>query len=354
MTPVLDAATLEDRSRVAVRVGSLSWRVERRVVAATLALVAALVGLFTLSMVLGDYPVPPSAIPAAVLGRGPEELQFVVHTLRLPRALVGIMVGAAFGLSGAVLQRVTGNVLASPDIIGITAGASAAAVALIVLGTASVLLVTLGALIGGISMAVLVYVLSWRDGLSGYRMVLIGIGLSSAATAVVQYLLTRADLSDASQAMVWLTGSLNGRSWAHVGPVAVALAVVVPPTLLGARALRALQLGDDAARQLGTRVEWSRALLVLASVLLAAVAVAAAGPVAFVALAAPPIAARLSRTGGVALVPAMAAGACMLLSADLVAQHLMGGLPVGVATALVGAPYLLYLLGRSHRIGASR
>lgn len=357
MTDLLDraeATSVRAPSRAVIRIGPLSWRVERRLAWTSLALLGVLLGIFALSMVLGDYPVPLADIPAAVLGQGPDDIRFVVTTLRLPRALTGVLVGAAFGLSGALLQRVTGNVLASPDIVGITAGASAAAVALIVIGATSVATVTLGALAGGIVVAVLVYALAWRQGVDGYRLVLVGIGLSSASMAVVQYLLTRADLTDASQAMVWLTGSLNGRSWDHVVPITLVLAVLVPPTLLGGRSLRALQLGDDAARQLGLRVETARGLLVLASVLLAAVAVAAAGPVAFVALAAPAIASRVTGSGGVALVPGMVVGACMLLGADLVAQHLLGGLPVGVATAMVGAPYLLYLLSAATRIGVTR
>lgn len=169
---------------------------------------------------------------------------------------------------------------------------------------------------------------------------------------MAQYLVTRARITDADRATVWLTGSLNGRGWEHVAPVGSALLVLVPIALALGRELRVLQLGDDAARGLGVRVDATRGALVLAGVGLAAVATASAGPIAFVALAAPPIAKRLTATGGLALVPAALTGACIVLAADLVAQHLMGGVPVGVATALVGAPYLLWLLSRANRLGA--
>jgi iron complex transport system permease protein len=173
--------------------------------------------------------------------------------------------------------------------------------------------VTGGALAGGLVTAVAIYALAWRRGVTGYRLVLVGIGLTAALHSVTSYLLIRAQIDDAARATVWLTGSLNGRGWDHVVPVALALAVLVPLCLSQGRGLRALQLGDDAAQALGVPANTTRAVLILAAVLLAAVATA---------------------------------------SADLVAQHLMGGLPVGVATALVGAPYLLFLLSRANRIGA--
>lgn len=309
-------------------------------------------GLTALSLSIGDFSIRLTEIVPAVLGYGTADADFIVRTLRLPRTLTGIFVGFAFGLSGAIFQRITSNVLASPDIIGITAGASAGAVFLIVVVGAGTVAVTGGALAGGMLTAAVIYLLAWRDGVTGYRLVLIGIGVTAALISVVQYLLTRAQIDDAARATVWLTGSLNGRGWDHVIPVAVALAVLVPLALSQGRGLRALQLGDDAARGLGVRADLTRGLLLLCGVLLAAVATASAGPIAFVALAAPPIARRLCVTGGVALVPAMLVGACMVLAADLLAQHVLGGLPVGVATALVGAPYLLVLLSRVNRIGA--
>ena len=335
-----------------VRLGPLHTVVETRVVAVTTGLSLAVLLLGAVSLSLGDFPIPLADVLPAVLGVGDQQADFIVRTLRLPRALTGALVGAAFGLSGAVFQRLTRNPLASPDIIGITAGASAGAVFLIVLTSAGSAAVTAGALGGGLLSALAIYLLAWNKGVTGYRLVLVGIGMTAALTSVIQFLLTRAEITEASQATVWLTGSLNGRGWDHVVPVGLALLLLVPVTLALGRSLRILQLGDDAARGLGVRVDRSRAALIVVAVGLAAVATASAGPIAFVALAAPPIAKRLCNTGGLALAPAALMGSAVVLAADLLAQHVMGGLPVGIATALIGAPYLLWLLSRANRIGS--
>jgi iron complex transport system permease protein len=340
------------RGRRALTIGRVSTIVEPRLLSVVFVLLVGVLGLLVLSLSVGDFPIALAEVVPAVFGYGTADADFIVRTLRLPRALTGALVGMAFGLSGAVFQRITRNVLASPDIIGITAGASAGAVFLIIVVGASSVAVTAGALAGGLVTATTIYLLAWRNGISGFRLVLIGIGFTAALTSVIQYLLTRAEIDDATRATVWLTGSLNGRGWDHVVPVALALAVLVPLTLSQGRGLRALQLGDDAARGLGVRADLTRSVLIVGAVLLAAVATASAGPIAFVALAAPPVAKQLCQTGGIALVPAMLVGACIVLAADLVAQHVLGGLPVGVATALVGAPYLLFLLSRANRIGS--
>ncbi len=337
--------------RRALSTGPFSTIVEPRLLVVVFSLVGAAAALLVASVSIGDFPIPLAEVLPAIFGRGSADAEFIVQTLRLPRALTGVLVGAAFGLSGAIFQRITSNVLASPDIIGITAGASAGAVFLIVVAGASTVAVTGGAMFGGLSTATLIYLLAWRKGITGYRLVLVGIGFTAILGSVISYLLTRANIDDAVRATVWLTGSLNGRGWDHVVPVSIALAVLVPLALSQGRGLRALQLGDDAAKALGVRANLTRSLLILAGVLLAAVATASAGPIAFVALAAPPIAKRLCATGGVALVPAMGTGACLVLAADLIAQHVLGGLPVGVATALLGAPYLLFLLSRTQRLG---
>jgi iron complex transport system permease protein len=191
-----------------------------------------------------------------------------------------------------------------------------------------------------------------RGGVSTHRLVLVGVGVGAACSAVTSYLLTRAEVFDAQRAMVWLTGSLNGRSWDHVRPMGVALLVLAPAALVLGRSLRVLQLGDDTATSLGVPVARARAGLVLVAVALAAVATAAAGPVAFVAFVAAPIARRLARSP-LALLPAALVGALLLLSSDLAARQLFTPteLPVGVVTGVVGAPYLLWLVARAGRIG---
>ena len=333
----------------------VSTRLDGRSVIVTLAVLALALAVFAWSLTVGDYPVPLVDVVRTLIGQGSSEYEFIVRTLRLPRGLVALMVGAAFGLSGAIFQRIARNPLASPDIIGINAGAAACAVLIIVLlhGTSDE--VTLGALGGATVTALAVYLLAYKRGVTGYRLVLVGIGATAMLTSVTSYLMTRAQIYDAQRAMVWLTGSLNGRSWDHVRPLVIALVVLVPVTLALARHLRILDLGDDAARGLGTRVEMVRSGMLLAGVALAAIAVASAGPIGFVALVAPQIARRLVGGSGAALLPSAAVGALLLVASDLAARRVLAPteLPVGIVTAVLGAPYLLLLLARANRIGSA-
>ncbi len=329
----------------------VTTRVHVRAVVVTVVLAAAAVAVAAWSLTVGDFPIALSDVAATLRGDGSSENEFIVRTLRLPRALTGLAVGAAFGLSGAIFQRLANNQLASPDIIGVNAGAAVAAVFAIVVVHASGTAVTAAALVGATATAIATYLLAYRRGVSGYRLILVGIGVAAILNAVVQYLLTRAEIYDAQQAVVWLTGSLNGRSWDDLRPIAITLAVVAPIVAVVARQLRALELGDDAARGLGVRVERSRATLLLAGVALAAVATAAAGPIGFVALIAPQITRQLVGGRSLGLLPAAAGGALLVVAADLVARRLFAPteLPVGVITAVIGAPYLLYLIARSGR-----
>jgi iron complex transport system permease protein len=263
-------------------------------------------------------------------------------------------VGAGFGLSGAIFQRLTRNPLASPDIIGVNAGAAAAGVLAIVVWHAQPAQVALTALAGGLVSALAIYGLAYRRGVTGYRLVLVGIGITAMLGSVTSYLLTRAEIFDAQRATVWLTGSLNGRSWDHVRPMAWALAVLLPLAVGLARQLRLLELGDDAARGLGTRVEGARGALLLTGVGLAAIATASAGPIGFVALVSPQIARRLVGPQSVGLLPAAACGALLLVASDLVGRRIFAPteLPVGIITAVLGAPYLLLLLAQANKIGS--
>ncbi|MGH9247788.1 MAG: FecCD family ABC transporter permease [Acidimicrobiales bacterium] len=332
----------------------VSTRVHGRSIWATGSVLAAAFGVFAWSLSVGDFPIPIGDVMASLVAAGSADGDFIVRTLRLPRGLTGLLVGAAFGLSGAIFQRIARNPLASPDIIGINAGAAAAAVfTIVVLGGTSTQ-VTFGALVGSTLTAVAIYALAYKRGVTGYRLVLVGIGITAMLGSITSYLLTRAEIFDTQRATVWLTGSLNGRGWEHVRPVTLALVILVPAAIALARHLRMLELGDDAARGLGTRVETSRGALLLVGVALAALATASAGPVAFVALAAPQIARRLTGGRTLALLPAAACGALLLIGADLVARRLFAPteLPVGIFTAVLGAPYLLYLLARANKIGS--
>ncbi len=319
-------------------------------IVAAVALVAAVV----LSLSLGDFPLSVTDVVSAVFGHGNPDSRSIVWGIRLPRCAAAVLVGAAFGLSGAILQRLAGNPLASPDIIGINAGASLGAVFLTVVVHASSTGVAVGAVVGALAAAATVYLLAYRQGVTGYRLILVGIGVTAILQALLGYLMTRSELTDASRALLWLTGSLNGRSWEHVEVMGAVLAVVGPAAIVLARPLRAMEVGDDAALGLGVRVARARGALVLVAVLLAAVATGVAGPVAFVALGAPQIARRLVHARTTALIPAALVGAVLLVVSDVAGQHVAASeLPVGVVTGLVGAPYLLVLLVRANRIGTS-
>ncbi len=309
---------------------------------------------FCVSLSLGDFKIPVIDVVKTLFGGGDRATEFIVNRLRLPRALTGLMVGAALGMSGAIFQSIARNPLASPDIIGVTYGASAFAVfAIITLGLTGVA-VSMLAIAGAVLTAFIMYVLAWRQGVSSYRLILIGIGIGAIATSITSYLLTRARVEIAQQALIWLTGSLNGRDWSNVRSMGITLAVLTPLTVFLVHRLRILQLGDETAYGLGLRVESSRLGLIVIAVLLAAVATAAAGPIGFVAFVGPPIARRLTRSPGPAMIASALIGALVVALSDLIAQHAFGDtqLPVGVVTGVVGAPYLIFLLARANRVGS--
>ncbi|MEV4391522.1 iron chelate uptake ABC transporter family permease subunit [Nonomuraea sp. NPDC049607] len=342
-----------------LRLGALSWRLRLRAVAVSVTGLVLLVMLMALNMRIGDLPMSLTEVLQGTFDVN-SAAHFVIMELRLPRALTGALVGAALALSGAIIQSIARNPLASPEILGVTTGASVTVVAGVVAsgsvyGGTSGLLASLGvpalALLGGLLGAAVVYGLAWRRGLDGYRLVLVGIGVAAVFTNVKFWLLTVGDVNDTGRAMVWISGSLNGRGWEHVVPVALALAVLIPATLLGTRSLDALRFGDDVVTALGVRVNAARALLILAAVLLAAVATASAGPIAFVALASPQIALRLARSARPPLLCSAVTGAVLTAGADLIARTVFSPieLPVGIVTAVLGAPYLIHLIWRARK-----
>jgi iron complex transport system permease protein len=325
-----------------------------RAAVVTAALAVAVAALFVVTMMIGSFRLSAWEVIASVLRlEDNPSVDFVVRGLRLPTAASGLTVGLALGASGTIFQQLLRNPLASPDFVGLTSGAGLAAVGGIVLLNLGGLAISGLALGGAIVAATLMYALAWRDGVTGYRFILIGIGVAVFFDGLIGYVLTRAQLSQARQAMHWLTGSVGQASTSELKVLAAALVVLLPLAVLLQRPLRALELGDDTARALGTRTELSRAGLLATGVVLVALAVAVAGPIVFVALIAGPIANRLlgPATGGI--IPAALVGGVLLLTADLVAVHLMPTpLPTGVVTGAVGAPYLLWLLATTNRQGA--
>ncbi|MEU9168053.1 iron chelate uptake ABC transporter family permease subunit [Streptomyces sp. NPDC048420] len=342
------------RTNRAIRTpGGLSVRLDVR---ATVVVALLLLAALTASVVLigtGDFPIPAGDVLKTLLGNGNAGQEFIVNELRLPRVLVGLLVGASLGLGGALFQAISRNPLGSPDVLGLSQGATAGALTMIVLFSGSAAQVTTGALVGGLVTGLAIYLLAWKQGVHGYRLVLVGIGISAIVTAVNGYLLTRSTLTEAAQAVVWMTGSLSGRDWAQVWPLLWLCAVLVPLVLANGRGLRMMEMGDDVSNALGVRVERVRLLLLVAAVLLTAAATAAAGPVSFVALTAPQLARRLTRSPGPNLLPSLCMGATLLVTADWVSQKVFGAdqLPVGVVTGVLGGVYLLWLLVTERKAG---
>ncbi|CAK7282040.1 iron chelate uptake ABC transporter family permease subunit [Streptomyces misionensis] len=341
------------RSR-AVRVpGGLSLRLDPRALVVVVLLLAAALAAGVALIGTGDAKIPAADVLRTLAGHGTAYQDFIVRELRLPRVLVGLLVGASLGLGGALFQSVSRNPLGSPDVLGLSQGATAGALVVIVLMSGSAAAVTAGALAGGLLTGLAIYLLAWRQGVHGYRLVLVGIGVSAVLTAVNGYLLTKADMVDAARAVVWMTGSLNGRDWDQVWPLLALCAVLVPLVLAHARGLRMLEMGDDTAGALGVPVQRVRLVVTTGAVLLTAAATAAAGPVSFVALTAPQLARRLTRSPGPNLVPSLCMGAALLVTADWAAQRAFGAdqLPVGVVTGVLGGGYLLWLLVTERRAG---
>ena len=306
-------------------------------------LLAILAAGFALTLMLGQSLTPPGDVIRVLLGQPVEGASFTVGQLRLPRAVLALLAGAAF-------QIMLRHPLASPDIIGISSGASAAAVFAIVVLSLDGPLVSVFAVLAGLGVALAIYGLAFRNGVAGARLILVGIAVSSMLDSVISYILSRAPAWDLQEAMRWLTGSLNGARLDQALPLLLSLGVLGLLLLARARDLETLRLGDDMAAALGVRVGRLRIVVIVAAVGMIAVATAVTGPIAFVAFLSGPIAARLLGRDGSLLLPAALVGAVLVLLGDYVGQFLLPGrYPVGVVTGALGAPYLIFLLIRSNR-----
>jgi iron complex transport system permease protein len=337
--------------RLTVRYGPVSVRLRTRSIVVGVVLTVIALAISVVNLTSGDFPVPLGDVLRSLAGQGDTGTDFIVRTLRLPRVLVALLVGAALAVSGAVFQSLTRNPLGSPDFIGLTTGASTGALLVILILDGRGLSIAVGAVVGCVVTSVAVYLLAFRHGTQAFRLILMGIGVSALLDSLNSFLILRARLSDALLAQVWLIGSIGGRSFTDVALVGVPLAVTLPVLLYLSRHLSMLNLGDETAALGGVPVERSRATLALGAVVLAATATAAAGPVAFVALAAPHLAARLTRAPGPGLLPAAAMGAVLMVASDWLAQRVLPDkdVPVGVVTAALGGAYLTWLLAREWR-----
>lgn len=316
-----------------------------------LAVLAAMVALAVWSLTLGVYPLSPAAVWTALAGQLSAIETLVLLELRLPRTLAALMVGFALGLSGCLFQGLVRNPLVAPDIIGINAGAGLAAVGLIATGT-GLAYVPAAAMTGSLMTAAAIYLLAWKAGVVGNRLVLVGIGVNAILAALTSYLIVKFPVESVTPALVWLAGSLSSVQWPLLGWLGMTLLLATPLSLILLRRLQLLQLGDDRARALGLVVERDRGVLLLIGSCLAGAAVAVAGPIAFVALVAPHIARLLAGplTIGVLVLSGLT-GACLVMVSELIARHAMAPvtLPVGLITAAIGAPLFLYLLYRENR-----
>ncbi len=301
---------------------------------------------------LGERYVAPAEVFNVLSGR-PSRAGFVVGELRLPRLVLGLLVGASFGVGGGLIQTVARNPLASPDIIGVSQGASALTIGALTFGVGSFSALPYFSVAGGMIAAVAVYLFAWRRGMHAARFVLVGIGIAIALRSIVHLFITKGDYLVANQAQVWLTGSLNGRGWDEAVPLGWILLALVPGVVWAARAQRNAAFDDDTATALGVPLRRTRFGMALLGVFLASVATGAAGPVDFVALVAPQIARRLTRTAQIPLLCTALLGALIVVAADLPARLLFAPveLPVGVLTAAVGAPYLIWLIVRGRAGG---
>ncbi|ANE03337.1 FecCD family ABC transporter permease [Corynebacterium crudilactis] len=310
-------------------------------------------GIFAFSLMWGEVFYSPAQVFQVLTGQQVPGASYTVGVLRLPRAVLGLAAGMAFGAAGVIFQTLLRNQLASPDIIGISSGASAAGVICIVFFEMSQSAVSAVALCAALLVALLIYVVAYRGGFSATRLILTGIGIAAMLNSVVSYSLSKADSWDLPTATRWLTGSLNGATWERASPLLLTTIVLFPILLANARNVDLMRLGADTAVSLGVATNRTRIIVIISAVALIAVATAACGPIAFVAFVAGPIATRLVGTGGSLIIPSACVGGLLVLSADLIGQYFLGTrYPVGVVTGVFGAPFLIYLLIHSNRAGA--
>ncbi|WP_345436508.1 FecCD family ABC transporter permease [Microbacterium gilvum] len=342
------------------RLGPFSTLLRPRAIATTAVLALLALAAFAVHLSVGTTVIPVDELLRALVGRASDDAtELIVQGFRLPRATAALTAGLALGMAGALTQTIARNPLASPDILGVTSTAALGAVAVLVLaggasggasGVAASVLMPAAALAGGVAAGAVTAALGWRGGIDLHRTVLAGIGVSWLATSLTTWLLTLGDVTNAAIALTWMSGSLNGREWSAIAPSVVAIALLLVAASGLAHALALTAFDDQTAVGIGVRLGPVRLAALATAVLLASFAALVAGPISFVALAAAQIARLAARTPTPPLWASALVGATMLLTADLAASRLFPlPLPAGVGTALVGVPYLLWLIIRGRR-----
>ncbi|EON32095.1 enterobactin ABC transporter permease [Gordonia terrae C-6] len=337
------------RRRV-IGLGAWSIPVRARSVGVGVGLGLAILVLGVVALGLGAYPLSPFAVVETLLGGGDALDRTVVFEWRLSRTVAAIALGGLLAVAGAIFQTVTRNPLASPDILGLSNGAFTGMLVTVVLFSASWAQITVGAVAGGVVTASLIWALAYRGGLQGFRLIVTGIGVAAMLASLNTWMLLEVELDTAMFASAWGAGSLNGvTATPLIGAVAVAIVPVMVLAVLAPR-LRQLDLGDDVAAATGARPAFVRTVVLLSAVVLVSASTAVIGPVAFIALAAPQIARRLSATPYLSLTVSALVGALLLLASDVIAQHVLPvTLPVGVVTVSVGGAYLVVIITQEIR-----
>lgn len=331
--------------------GLIKLRIDARSLVVTAVLLGATLVIACFGLMIGTLRLSVHEVFAALSGDAAKMTRTIVVEWRLPRVLAAMIFGAGLAVSGSIFQSLTRNPLGSPDIIGFTSGSyTGALIAMLIAGSTSFIGIAAGALIGGLATAVLIYLLAFRKGTQGFRLIIVGVATSTILSSVNSVLLLRSKAEVALTAAAWGVGSLNGISWAQSIPAMVAVVVLLLIAAVMARPLRAMELGEDAAKAHGIRSERTRLVLILIAVVLTAAPTAVMGPVSFVALAAPQIALRFTKSAQ-SFAPVAAMGAFLMLGADMVAQRIVPGtiFPVGVVTLSLGGLYLVGVLFRQAR-----
>ena len=313
-------------------------------------------GTFLISLNTGSLSISPSDVIKTLIGQGSKAHEIAIFKLRLPRIVIGILVGTALAISGTILQGVTKNDLADAGILGINSGAALFVVVYIYLmngnvydGVSNLTIFTMPivALSGAIFGAFLIYALAWRNGINSSRLLLVGIGINIAFTSILTIFQLRFTTQEFNRVMAWTNGSIWGASWKYVIAVLPFILVFTLLTLYKSRYLDALNLGDEVATGLGVEVEKERRKLIVFSVVLAGVATSVAGSIGFLGLVAPHIARKLVGPKHIKLIPTSAlVGSVILLIADTIARNIIAPmeLPVGIGVAVIGVPYFIYLM----------
>lgn len=315
-------------------------------------LIALIAVMAVFSLVYGDKVYSLDTVFKVIVGEKIQGASFSVGRLRLPRMLIGIMVGAAFGIAGNTFQTMLRNPLASPDIIGISSGCSVSAVFCILVLHISGGIVSIISVVFGLLISLIIYMLSRGTGFSGGRLILIGIGVQAITNAMVSYMILKSTQYNVPSALRWLSGSLNGMSMKDVPIILSVLVIFGGISIVLTKYIQILELGDELATTLEININILRVVLIVCSVVLIAFATAITGPIAFVSLLAGPIAIKLTGSSSANAFSAALVGAILVLAGDIIAQFAFTTrFPVGVITGMIGAPYMLILLIYANKRG---